>query len=63
MHVQSNFTNTFIADSIFIVNTEQMESDIASAREALADASAGIDEMRQELRSLAKKVAKGEVRT
>jgi uncharacterized coiled-coil protein SlyX len=40
-----------------------MESDIASAREALAEASAGIDKMRQELRSLAKKVAKGEVRT
>jgi uncharacterized coiled-coil protein SlyX len=40
-----------------------MESDIASAREALADASAGIDKMRQELKSLTNKVAKSEVRT
>jgi len=39
-----------------------MEADIASAREALADASAGIDKMRKELKSLADKVAKGEVR-
>jgi uncharacterized coiled-coil protein SlyX len=40
-----------------------MESDIASARETLAEASAGIDKMRQELRSLTNKVAKGKVRT
>ena len=53
----------FIADSISVVNTEQIELDIASVRETLADASAGIDKMRQELRSLADKVAKGEVRT
>jgi hypothetical protein len=43
--------------------TEQIESDIASAREALADASAGIDKLRKELRSLTDKVAKGKVRT
>lgn len=55
--------NAFIAYSIFVVNTEQMESDIASERETLADASAGIDKMRQELRSLTHKVAKGKVRT
>ena len=57
MHVKSNFYYAFI-----VVNTEQMESDVASARETLADASSGIDKMRQELRSLAAKVAKGEVR-
>ncbi|KAF8489517.1 condensin complex subunit SMC2 [Russula emetica] len=39
---------------------EQMESDITSARETLANDSAGIDKMRQELRSLKDKVAKGE---
>ncbi|KAH9957615.1 P-loop containing nucleoside triphosphate hydrolase protein [Russula dissimulans] len=39
---------------------EQIESDIASARKALADASAGIDEMRKELKALADKVAKSE---
>ncbi|KAI0247376.1 condensin complex subunit SMC2 [Lactifluus subvellereus] len=39
---------------------EQIEKDIASARETLADASAGIDEMRGELKALADKVAKGE---
>jgi hypothetical protein len=44
-------------------NTEQIESDIASARETLADASAGIDKLRKELRSLTDKVAKGKVRT
>jgi hypothetical protein len=54
--------NAFITDSIFVINTEQIESDIASARETLADASAGIDKMRQELRSLEDKVAKGKVR-
>ncbi|KAH9957598.1 hypothetical protein BC827DRAFT_651097 [Russula dissimulans] len=42
---------------------EQIESDIASARKALADASAGIDEMRKELKALTDKVAKSEVRT
>jgi phage shock protein A len=41
---------------------EQIESDIASAREALASASAGIDKMRKELKALADKVAKCEVR-
>ena len=41
---------------------EQIEADIASAREALADALAGIDKMRQELKSLVDKVAKSEVR-
>jgi hypothetical protein len=54
--------NAFITDSIFVINTEQIESDIASARETLADASAGIDKMRQELLSLGDKVAKGKVR-
>jgi hypothetical protein len=39
-----------------------METDIASARETLAEASAGIDKMRRELRSLTDKVAKGKVR-
>jgi len=47
---------------MFILDTEQIESDIASARDTLANASAGIDKLRQELRSLADKVAKGEVR-
>jgi uncharacterized coiled-coil protein SlyX len=45
-----------------VIGTEQIESDIASAREALADASAGIDKMRKELKSLADKVTKSEVR-
>jgi hypothetical protein len=39
-----------------------MESDIASAREELANASAGVDKMYQELKSLTNKVAKSEVR-
>ena len=55
--MKSKFNYAFI-----VVNTEQMELDVASARETLADASSGIDKMRQELRSLAAKVAKGEVR-
>ena len=41
---------------------EQIEADIASAREALADASGGIDKMRKELESLVDKVAKRVVR-
>jgi hypothetical protein len=44
------------------VSTEQIDADIASATEALANASAGIDKMRKELKSLADKVAKSEVR-
>jgi uncharacterized coiled-coil protein SlyX len=39
-----------------------MESDIAEARETLASASAGVDKMHQELKSLVNKVAKSEVR-
>ena len=39
-----------------------METDIAAARETLDNASAGIDKMRQELKSLVNKVAKSEVR-
>ena len=46
-----------------VVDTEQIESDIAAARETLSNASAGIDKMRQELRSLTDKVAKSEVCT
>jgi len=46
-----------------VVDTEQIESDIASARETLDNVSAGIDKMHQELRSLTNKVAKSEVRT
>jgi hypothetical protein len=51
--------------SLFLhcVNTEQIESDFASARKALAGAAAGIDEMRKELKALVDKVAKSEVRT
>jgi uncharacterized coiled-coil protein SlyX len=41
---------------------EQLETDIASARETLANASAGVDKMRKELKSLMDKVAKSEVR-
>jgi hypothetical protein len=37
--------------------------DIASARETLADASAGVDKLHGELKLLVDKVAKGEVRT
>jgi len=44
------------------VSIEQIEADITSAREALANASTGIDKMRKELKSLADKVAKSEVR-
>lgn len=43
-------------------HVEQIEADIASARDALANASAGIDKMRKELKSLTDKVAKSEVR-
>ena len=46
-----------------VVNIEQMDSDIAEARETLANASAGIDKIHQELKSLINKVAKSEVRT
>jgi hypothetical protein len=45
-----------------VIGAEQIKSDIASAREALEDASAGIDKMRKELKSLVDKVAKSEVR-
>ena len=44
------------------VHVEQIEADIASAREALSEASAGIDKMRKELKSLVDKIAKCEVR-
>ncbi|KAI0249412.1 hypothetical protein BJV78DRAFT_1155766, partial [Lactifluus subvellereus] len=44
------------------VEAKQIETDIALARETLTDASAGIDKIRGELKSLADKVAKGEVR-
>jgi hypothetical protein len=40
---------------------EQIEADITSAREALANASAGIDKVCKELKSLSDKVAKSEV--
>ena len=58
VHIQYNFINALITDSISPVNTEQM----ASAQQTLADASSGIDKMRQEIRSLADKVKKGKVR-
>jgi hypothetical protein len=41
---------------------EQLEADIVSARETLENASAGVDKMRKELKSLMDKVAKSEVR-
>ena len=41
---------------------EQLEADIASARETLANASAGVDKMRKEFKELTNKVAKSEVR-
>ena len=44
------------------VFAEQLEADIVSARETLANASAGVDKMRKELQSLTDKVAKSEVR-
>ena len=44
------------------VSIEQIEPDIGSAREALANASTGIDKMRKELKFLADKVVKSEVR-
>jgi phage shock protein A len=44
------------------VYIEQIEGEITSAREALANASTGIDKMRKELKSLSDKVAKSEVR-
>ena len=40
-----------------------MDSDITEARETVANASAGIDKIYQELRSLINTVAKSEVRT
>ncbi len=44
------------------VFAEQIEADITSARETLANALAGVDKMRKDLRSLTDKVAKSEVR-
>jgi hypothetical protein len=44
-------------------DAEQIEMDIASAREMLADASAGVNKLHGELKLLVEKVAKGEVRT
>ena len=44
------------------MSIEQIEGDIASAREALANALTGIDKMRKELKSLTDKVANSEVR-
>ena len=44
-------------------DAEQIETDIASARETLADASAGVDKLHGELKSLVDKIAKVEVRT
>ena len=44
-------------------DAEQIEMDIASARETLGDASAGVDKLHGELKWLVDKVAKGEVRT
>ena len=41
---------------------EKIETDIALACEAFPDASAGIDKIRGELKSLVDKVAKGEAR-
>lgn len=41
---------------------EQLEADIVSAHETLDNASAGVDKMRKELKSLTDKVAKSEVR-
>jgi len=44
------------------VSIEQIKEDIALAREALANSSAGADKMRKELKFLADKVVKSEVR-
>ncbi len=44
------------------VSIDQIEPDIGSAREALANVSAGTDKMRKELKFLADKVVKSEVR-
>ena len=44
-------------------DAEQIETDIASVRETFADASAGVDKIRGELKSLMDKVVKDEVRT
>ena len=44
-------------------DADQIETDIASARETFADASAGADKIRGELKSLVDKVTKGQVRT
>ena len=43
-------------------DAEQIETDIASARETLADASTGVNKLHGELKSLVDKVAKGEAR-
>ncbi|KAI9439026.1 condensin complex subunit SMC2 [Lactarius indigo] len=43
-----------------MLELEQLEADITSARESLANASAGVDKMRKELKSLTDKVAKSE---
>ena len=59
LYISNSLWVASVAKCVFI---EQMEADIASAREALADASAGIDKMRKELKSLVDKVAKSEVR-
>ena len=47
----------------YLDDAEQIETDIASARETLADASAGVDKLHGELKSLVDKIAKVEVRT
>ena len=44
-------------------DAEQIETDIASARETLADASAGVNKLHGELKLLVDKIAKVEVRT
>ncbi|KAI9457325.1 condensin complex subunit SMC2 [Lactarius psammicola] len=43
-----------------MLELEQIEADIASARDTHANASAGVDKMRKDLKSLADKVAKSE---
>ena len=45
------------------LTAEQFETDVASAHETFADASAGIHNIRGELKSLVDKVEKGEART
>ena len=44
-------------------DADQIETGIASAREMFADASAGVDKIRGELKSLVDKVTNGQVRT